>query len=109
MLDDDSDPDGHAFAISDTTDPLNGTVVVNADGTMTYTPNAGFVGVDTFTYTICVDITDGRIVAWLRFEGDVNEIFAVEALPGIAEPELVQSHEPTLDETWATPNGTLVK
>ncbi len=56
-----------------------------------------------------VDITDGRIVAWLRFEGDVNEIFAVEALPGIAEPELVQSHEAALDETWATPNGTLVK
>ncbi len=53
VLDDDSDPDGHAFAISDTTDPLNGTIVVNADGTITYTPNPGFVGVDTFTYTIC--------------------------------------------------------
>jgi hypothetical protein len=30
----------------------NGAAVVNADGTINYTPNAGFVGVDTFTYTV---------------------------------------------------------
>ncbi|MDJ0664384.1 MAG: cadherin-like domain-containing protein, partial [Acidimicrobiia bacterium] len=53
VLDDDSDPDGHSFAISTTTDPTNGSIVVNPDGTITYTPNPGFVGVDTFTYTIC--------------------------------------------------------
>jgi len=53
VLDDDSDPDGHSFAISGTTDPANGTIVVNPDGTITYTPNPGFVGTDTFTYTIC--------------------------------------------------------
>ncbi len=37
---------------SKTTDPSNGTVVVNSDGTFTYTPNAGFGGTDSFTYTI---------------------------------------------------------
>ena len=37
---------------SKTTDPTNGTVVVNPDGTYTYTPNAGFTGTDSFTYTI---------------------------------------------------------
>lgn len=43
-----------------TTDPINGTVVVNDSGTpdpsddiVTYTPITGYVGVDTFTYTIC--------------------------------------------------------
>ena len=34
------------------TDPANGTVVVNVDGTFTYTPNADFYGTDTFEYTI---------------------------------------------------------
>jgi gliding motility-associated-like protein len=34
------------------TDPANGTVIVNSDGTYTYTPNADFFGVDTFTYTL---------------------------------------------------------
>ncbi|SHK49015.1 PA14 domain-containing protein, partial [Rubritalea squalenifaciens DSM 18772] len=34
------------------TQPANGTVVVNSDGTLTYTPNAGFTGQDNFTYTV---------------------------------------------------------
>jgi hypothetical protein len=35
------------------TQPANGTIVVNADGSITYTPNVGFRGSDSFTYTIC--------------------------------------------------------
>ncbi|MBC9798457.1 Ig-like domain-containing protein, partial [Sinomicrobium weinanense] len=34
------------------TDPLSGSVAVNTDGTVMYTPNTGFEGVDTFTYTM---------------------------------------------------------
>ena len=30
--------------------PSFGSLVLNADGSLTYTPNAGFVGTDTFTY-----------------------------------------------------------
>ncbi|SFK34832.1 Ig-like domain-containing protein, partial [Lysobacter sp. cf310] len=33
--------------------PANGTVVVNGDGTVTYTPNPNFSGNDSYTYTIC--------------------------------------------------------
>jgi CshA-type fibril repeat protein len=33
--------------------PANGTIVVNGDGTITYTPNFGFQGTDTFEYRIC--------------------------------------------------------
>ena len=33
------------------TSPTNGTLTINADGSFTYTPNAGFSGIDTFTYT----------------------------------------------------------
>ena len=36
-----------------TEQPENGTVAVNADGTVTFTPNAGFVGTDVFTYQVC--------------------------------------------------------
>jgi uncharacterized repeat protein (TIGR01451 family) len=31
----------------------NGTTALNGDNTITYTPGAGFVGVDSFTYTVC--------------------------------------------------------
>lgn len=34
------------------TGPTNGTVALAGNGTFTYTPNAGFVGTDTFTYSI---------------------------------------------------------
>ncbi|WGD34900.1 Ig-like domain-containing protein [Olleya sp. YS] len=33
--------------------PQNGTLIVNDDGTITYTPNTGFIGEDTFEYNIC--------------------------------------------------------
>ncbi len=33
-------------------EPLHGTVTINEDGTITYDPAPGFVGVDTFVYTI---------------------------------------------------------
>ncbi len=36
-----------------TTRAANGTAVFNGDGTVTYTPNAGFRGTDTFSYQIC--------------------------------------------------------
>ncbi|MNJ87415.1 hypothetical protein D3C87_49330 [compost metagenome] len=35
-----------------TTPPKNGTVTVNTDGTVSYKPNAGYAGVDDFSYTV---------------------------------------------------------
>jgi len=40
------------FSVTSLTQPANGTVVITDDGTVTYTPNDDFDGVDTFTYTI---------------------------------------------------------
>ncbi|WP_339837315.1 Ig-like domain-containing protein, partial [uncultured Flavobacterium sp.] len=48
-----------------TTNPTNGTVVINnggtpndpSDDTVTYTPNTGFTGTDVFTYTLCDNAT----------------------------------------------------
>lgn len=42
--------------LSVTTPPTNGTATLNNDGSFTYTPNAGFNGMDVFTYTI-TDVT----------------------------------------------------
>ncbi|MCT4581409.1 MAG: gliding motility-associated C-terminal domain-containing protein [Flavobacteriales bacterium] len=33
--------------------PTNGTIVINSDGTFTYTPNAGYLGLDTVVVEIC--------------------------------------------------------
>jgi len=37
------------------TQPANGSVAVNDDGTLTYTPEASFTGTDEFFYTVCSD------------------------------------------------------
>jgi len=57
-LTNDSDAEGDV-SVSTYEQPENGTLVLNADGTFTYTPDAGFNGTDTFTYQ--VTDTDGKL------------------------------------------------
>ncbi|MVT08451.1 Ig-like domain-containing protein [Chitinophaga tropicalis] len=47
-----TDADGDLLTFTKGTDPANGTVTVNPDGTYTYTPAAGYTGTDSFTITI---------------------------------------------------------
>ncbi|WP_141728139.1 HYR domain-containing protein, partial [Salegentibacter salarius] len=56
VLDNDSDIDGDALTITNATKPGNGTVVINDNGTITYSPDDSFVGTDSFEYSI----TDGN-------------------------------------------------
>ena len=51
VLGNDSDPDGDTLTIIGASAP-NGTVIVNPDGTLTYTPNPDYHGTDTVTYTM---------------------------------------------------------
>jgi len=51
VLGNDSDPDGDALGVT-TASAVNGTVLINANGALTYTPNADFNGLDTITYTL---------------------------------------------------------
>ncbi|MEM1385887.1 MAG: Ig-like domain-containing protein, partial [Pseudomonadota bacterium] len=46
----DSDPDGGAIWIDGTTDPENGDIFIQDDGTILYRANRGFTGEDEFTY-----------------------------------------------------------
>ncbi|NLS97813.1 MAG: tandem-95 repeat protein [Planctomycetaceae bacterium] len=54
----DTDADGDTLTVSVATGPANGQQTLNADGSFTYTPNAGFHGTDTFTYTANDGTTD---------------------------------------------------
>ncbi|MGO4777190.1 Ig-like domain-containing protein, partial [Lysobacter sp. 2RAB21] len=45
--------DPNLVVITVSTNPANGTVVVNSDGTITYTPRPNFSGNDSYVYTIC--------------------------------------------------------
>lgn len=57
LISNDNDPDGDNLVINTTptSDPTNGSVTINTDGTFTYTPNSGFTGMDMFSYQVCDD------------------------------------------------------
>jgi Bacterial Ig domain/RTX calcium-binding nonapeptide repeat (4 copies) len=59
LLTNDSDPDGAPLTVTGLTQPKSGSLVLNADGTITYTPERGFTGADTFTY----QATDGSLLS----------------------------------------------
>ncbi|MFN6077231.1 MAG: cadherin-like domain-containing protein, partial [Fluviicola sp.] len=51
----DFDPDGTPLVVNTTPidGPNNGTIVINTDGTFTYTPNLGYSGLDTVVVSVC--------------------------------------------------------
>jgi YVTN family beta-propeller protein len=56
VLANDRDPDGDALSVVSLIQPAHGTATMNADHSVTYTPEPRFHGIDTFAYTIA----DGR-------------------------------------------------
>jgi VCBS repeat-containing protein len=57
VLANDSDADGDPMTLSLVDGPINGGLMLNTDGSFSYTPNANFHGTDTFTY----QVTDGTV------------------------------------------------
>ena len=52
LLGNDSDLNEDTLIFASFTQPSNGTLVDNGNGTLTFTPNVGYAGRDSFTYTL---------------------------------------------------------
>ena len=75
VLANDGDPDGDALGAALISGPSNGAITWSGDGSFSYTPAAGFVGSDAFTYraddgtlqsgdtAVTIDVTNGVPVA----------------------------------------------
>ena len=65
VLSNDSDPDGDPLSVTAVTQPLSGTVGINGDNSVTYTPVTDFNGLDNFTYTVGdgTGLTDTAVVS----------------------------------------------
>ena len=57
VLTNDADADGDQLKAAPQSGPTHGSLTLNTDGTFTYTPTAGYVGSDSFSYTA----TDGLV------------------------------------------------
>ncbi len=78
--------------------PKNGTVIVNNDGTVTYTPNDNYVGKDTFTYIV----TSGGVSESTTVEVNVTP---VNDAP-VAKDDIATTQEDTAVTIDVLPNDT---
>ena len=102
--DDDSDGDDLTVIVGICTQPSNGTVTVNQDGSFGYTPNPGFRGDDSFTYeasdgvdksnTATVNIT----VNMTGFEQIISRLDNIESKVNKLDIEAFQMPS----KTWCT-------
>ncbi|HFD4060737.1 TPA: tandem-95 repeat protein [Vibrio parahaemolyticus] len=79
-------------------DPKNGTVIVNNDGTVTYTPNDNYVGKDTFTYIV----TSGGVSESTTVEVNVTP---VNDAP-VAKDDIATTQEDTAVTIDVLPNDS---
>jgi uncharacterized protein (TIGR03032 family) len=60
------------------------------------------------TCGVCVvDLRSGQVIALLRFETAVQEVFAVTVLPGRRYPELINDDEKLLENSFVVPDAAL--
>lgn len=78
-----------ALTVNTFTQASNGTVTPNGDGTLSYTPNAGFTGRDTFTYTLTGGTLSGTV-----------EVIVTGTSGGANQPPTA------IDDSVSTPEGT---
>jgi len=77
VLDNDTDGSQAGIAVDSFTNAANGTLRLNGDGTITYTPDLDFFGVDRFTYTIIDTVGDratGTVDIQVTAVNDVPEL-----------------------------------
>ncbi|EMI7297548.1 tandem-95 repeat protein [Vibrio parahaemolyticus] len=90
--------DGKVVSLDTNNGPANGTVSVNPDGSVTYTPNDNYVGKDTFTYIV----TSGGVSESTTVNVDVT---SVNDAP-VAKDDTATTQEDTAVTIDVLPNDT---
>lgn len=94
VLTNDSDAESNALTASLVTAPVNGTVVLNADGSFTYTPNSNYNELDSLEYQVCDNGWPSRCdTAWVQFT-----IEAINDAPVITAPATLAADEDVLTD-----------
>ncbi len=83
VLTNDADLDGDPLTASLVTGPSNGSLVLNPNGSFTYSPNANFFGTDTFSYQANDGAMNSNVATVTITVNEINDP-PVNAVPGVA-------------------------
>jgi VCBS repeat-containing protein len=91
VLANDIDPDGDTLTAVLASGPANGTLVLNPDGSFTYTPNPNFNGTDAFTYQASDGVSLSAPVTVALTVGAANDVPIAnpDTYPGTEDTPLV--------------------
>lgn len=96
VLANDKDIENNALTASKISDPAHGTLTFNSNGSFIYTPAAGYVGTDSFTYRV----SDNQSVNYL------SDIATATILVSIPVPKMVSVSSVRADSIIATASGS---
>jgi uncharacterized protein (TIGR03032 family) len=94
-------PDGRVFAFVGLSQVRESAVFSGISITERLAENERICGV------CAIDLTAGQVVALLRFETAVQEVFAVTVLPGRRYPDLINDDESLLENSFVVPDAAL--
>jgi gliding motility-associated-like protein len=77
-----TDPDNDTLTVSIVDGPAHGTITINKDGSVTYTPNSNFSGTDTIVYNVC--------------DNGTPQLCATGTIVITVEPASVTNHTPVI-------------
>ncbi len=122
VLANDSDPDGDSLSVISTTSPTQGgSTAIESDGTVTYTPPAGYVGTDTFDYTISDGTATAAATVTVTIDtdnhaptaeddtanADNEETITIDILSNDSDPDGDALTVTALDTSWTIGTATL--
>jgi len=99
VLTNDSDIENTPLKATLVSGPNNGSLIFNSDGSFTYTPNAGFQGIDTFSYKANDAIVDSNIAT-------VN-LYVGNQAPTVTLPSANPTYTENAPAIFIDPNATV--
>jgi len=113
-----SDVEGSTLTFTQVTGPAHGTLVLNTDGTYTYTPAANYFGADSFTYKVNDGTTDSAVATVSLTVTSVNDAPTANAASAVTAEDTavagtlsgsdVEGSTLTFTQVTGPAHGTLV-
>ncbi|MBI3406826.1 MAG: tandem-95 repeat protein [Planctomycetes bacterium] len=100
VLQNDSDADGDSLVVDSFTQPTHGSVLVNANNSMTYTPEANWNGSDSFTYSAADGMGGHSNSATVTIT--VNPVNDAPSFTKGADQSVLEDSGPQSVSGWAT-------